>query len=75
MSDYAQSGNRYTAIFIEDEHGLYKRAPFDIVRFNVDIDRNPRREIVPRGNDDGKIFERIWVAKDMPWQKKVSFNG
>jgi hypothetical protein len=73
--NYEQAQNRYTAIFLKAANGTFTRLPFDIVRFNVDIDRNAKREIVPRGSDDGKIFERIWVVRSIPWQKKTSFGS
>lgn len=76
MSDYSQSGNRYTAIFIRDEKaGTFMRAPFDLVRFNVDEHPDAERAIVPRKDDDGLIFEKIWVVDQLPWGKKVSFHG
>jgi hypothetical protein len=75
MSNYEQQYNRYTAIFLKAADGTFSRLPFDIVRFNIDVDRQPKRELVPRGSDDGKIFERIWVVKEVPWSKKVSFGS
>ncbi len=73
--DYHQSGNRYTAIFVKAADGTLKRAPFDIVRFNVDSDPGARRYLVPVGMDAGKVFEKVWVTDKMPWKKKVSFDG
>jgi hypothetical protein len=77
MSDYEQSGNRYTAIFLRREDGTHERMEYDLVRFNVDVNRDAPLEIVPCGidGDNGKLFERIWVVNDVPWAKKVSFKG
>jgi len=85
MANYAQTGNRYTAIFVieKDNSGgkLYKRAPFDLVRFNVDSNPDAEPEIVPLGvqesppgtaatppkPDTDKIYEKIWVVETMPY--------
>lgn len=73
MSDYEQSGNRYTAIFLKRPDGII-RLPFDQVRFNVDVYPDAERALVPRGDDEGKIFERVWVTDVIPWQKKVGMG-
>jgi hypothetical protein len=75
MSDYAQPGNRYTAIFLEHEDGTLERLLFDLVRFNVDTDPDAERALVPVGEDKGKVFERVWITKSIPWQQKVGFDG
>jgi hypothetical protein len=75
MSDYDQSGNRFTAIFLKRKDGTLIRLPYDKVRFNVDQDPNAPRHIVPRGDDAGKIFEYVWITDTIPWKKKVGFDG
>lgn len=75
MSDYVSSGNRYTAIFLEREDGTLIRLPFDLVRFNVDVEPNASRNIVPAGADTSKVFERVWITREIPWQGKVGFDG
>lgn len=75
MSNYEQSGNRYTAIFLREADGTYRRLPFDLVRFNVDDHPDQKREIVPRGDDEGKVFEKVWLVDQVPYAKKVSFSG
>ena len=77
MSNYEQSGNRYTAIFVQSPDGTLTRAPFDIVRFNVDTDPAAKREIVPNNNQDDhtKVFEKVWIVDTLPWAAKVGFNG
>jgi hypothetical protein len=87
MADYAQKGNRYTAIFvIESDKGgkkTYRRNPFDLVRFNVDADPDAPQEIVPlgpvAGNDGGisetdKIYEKVWIVETAPWVGKQDFG-
>jgi hypothetical protein len=73
--NYDQEGNRYTAIYLREAADRFKRLPFDVVRFNVDIEPNAPRSIVPSGNDHGKVFEKVWIVNEMPWSQKVSFEG
>lgn len=77
MSDYSQPGNRYTAIYVKNEDGSLTRAPYDVVRFNVDMCPTAPREIVPNTGhgDHGKVFEKVWIVESLPWAKKVGFNG
>lgn len=77
MSDYSKSGNRYIAIYVKSGDGTLTRAPYDVVRFNVDTDPAAQREIVPNvGHDDhGKVFERVWIVESLPWAEKVGFHG
>lgn len=77
MSNYEQAGNRYTAIYVKNPDGTLTRAPFDVVRFNVDMCPTAQREILPNGNQDdhGKVFEKVWIVDSLPWAKKVGFNG
>lgn len=79
MSNYAQSGNRYTMILLRrpqrDGTDLYERVPFDLVRFNVDENPSATPVIMPLGqpgehgaaSDDRKIFEKIWYVDVVPW--------
>jgi hypothetical protein len=71
MSDYSPAGNIYTAIFVDNSDGTFTRAPFNIVRFNDE----KTRWLVPVEIDSGKTFERIWIVKELPWQRKVGFDG
>ena len=74
MADYAQGGNRWTMILIR-EGDLLKRATFDLVRFNVDVNPEAEPVIVPfGGSDKGKLFERIWTVDQQPYKKQF-FGG
>lgn len=75
MSNYEQAGNRYTAIYVRNADGTFSRAPFDIVRFNVDDNPDAERALVPHGDDIGRVFEKVWIVDQLPWARKVSFNG
>ena len=83
MSNYSQSGNRYTAIYVRKpqrggREDLYERVPFDLVRFNVDDNPDAPEEIIPIGSgdsvnpsgvkDSAKIYERIWIVDAVPWR-------
>jgi hypothetical protein len=75
MSDFSQEGNRWTAIYVKDGD-CWKRAPYDLVRFNVDVDPDAKPVIVPNvGGDQGKRYERIWRVQEMPYSEKVDFGG
>lgn len=88
MSNYNQSGNRWTAVFlVERERGdvmTYRRLPFELVRFNVDTNPSAPQEIVPNGvdafnsggdkQDSDKIYEKIWIVDSLPFGAKTSFG-
>lgn len=88
MSDYKQSGNRWTAVFlVQRERGdvlTYRKLPFEIVRFNVDSSPSAPEEIVPCGADEfsqsgdkqdsDKIYEKIWIVDSLPYASKTSFG-
>lgn len=88
MSDYKQSGNRWTAIYLvqrlKGDNYVYKKLPFELVRFNVDTHPDALEEIVPCGEDvlnpsgnkqdSDKIYEKIWIVDALPWKEKVSFG-
>lgn len=81
MANYEMSGHRFTMVLVkcgegEDGHPLYKRAEFDLVRFNVDENPHTTHDIVPVGvTDREKIFEKIWKVSETPFAKKTSFEG
>lgn len=75
MSDYSQEGNRWIAIFLKRPDGTLVRLPYDLARFNVDTNPDAKPTLVPGLNDDGKIFERIWITDSIPYRKKASFDG
>ena len=74
MANYENNGNRWTAIYIKKGDG-WEKAPYEIVRFNVDADPDARPFIVPSDESDGKIYERIWKVDETPYKGKVGFNG
>jgi hypothetical protein len=79
VADYEAIGNRWTMVLIKrtlpSGEVVTRRADFDLVRFNVDVNPNAKRVLVPRGDDYDKVFEKIWITDIAPWRKKVSFNG
>jgi hypothetical protein len=80
VANYEMSGHRFTMVLVKHEGtaggSLYRRAEFDLVRFNVDVDPDAPQEIVPVGaTDKDKIFEHIWKTENMPFAKKTSFEG
>lgn len=56
MANYQAGGNRWTAIFVvERERGdvnTYRKLPFEICRFNADVDPDAKEVLVPTGIDD-----------------------
>ena len=81
MSDYLNAGNRWTAIYVKKVQAggecLWERAPFDLVRFNVDTNPASPAFIVPLGGmtsesgvkqDIQKQYEKIWMVDEMPWK-------
>lgn len=88
MANYEQSGNRWTAVYLViTERGganTYRKLPFEIVRFNVDVDPDAPEEIIPSGQDafnpagdkqnSDKIYERIWIVDNLPYAAKTSFG-
>ncbi len=88
MSDYKQSGNRWTAVYlVVRERGdklTYRKLPFEIVRFNVDENPSATEQIVPCGEDvlnptgnkqdHDKIYEKIWIVDSVPYKAKTSFG-
>jgi hypothetical protein len=88
MADYKQEGNRWTAVFlVEREKGdrlTYRRLPFELVRFNADVNPSAPQEIVPNGEDvfngsgdkqvSDKIYEKIWIVDAIPFGAKTSFG-
>ena len=80
MANYEMEGHRFTLVLVKagEENGkkLYKRAQFDLVRFNVDENPDAESEIVPVGwSDKGKLFEKVWKVDEMPFAGKMSFEG
>jgi hypothetical protein len=68
-------GHRFTMVLVKTEGG-YRRAEFDLVRFNVDENPDAEQDIVPVGvTDRGKIFEHVMKTDSMPFSKKTSFEG
>jgi hypothetical protein len=68
--DYQLSDARFTMILVRVSGDLYKRHPFDLVRFNVDAEGGDP-QIIPVGSSDkGKIFEKIWKCDVPPFQSK-----
>jgi len=75
LSNYEMSGHRFTMVLVKCEGG-YRRAEFDLVRFNVDENPEAEKDIVPVGlSDRGKIFERVMKTDSMPFANKTSFEG
>ncbi len=76
MSDFKQDGNRWTAIYLK-KGDLWERVPYDLVRFNVDVDPSAPVQIVPlgQGGDAGKLYERVWRVHELPFGEKVNFGG
>jgi len=75
LSNYEMSGHRFTMVLVKCEGG-YRRAEFDLVRFNVDENSEAEKDIVPVGlSDRGKIFERVMKTDSMPFANKTSFEG
>lgn len=82
MSEFKQSGNRYTMILVRhpqpDGTALFERVPFDLVRFNVDTDPDAEQLIMPVGDvqisptgaqpDGPKLYERIWIVDTVPFR-------
>ena len=89
MANYENKGNRYTAIFVKQrvKGGVeqYVRAPFEMVRFNVDDNPDAVQEIVPLGElrqtpdgskpDGSKVYEKIWIVDQVPFSAKTSFGN
>jgi len=57
MSNFLQSGNRWTMILLrlpqKDGSIFFQKVPFEIVRFNVDDNPSAQPQIVPDGPDLG----------------------
>ena len=85
MANYAQSGNRWTAIYVlrpirGQEKTEYMKLPYEICRFNTDTDSAAREVIVPDGDQstaitaEARIYEKIWFVDQTPFVAKVSFG-
>jgi hypothetical protein len=93
MADYLNTGNRWTAVYlVQRERGdilTYRKLPWEIVRFNVDVNPSAPEEIVPTGEDsslgygtgatavkdpESKIYEKIWIVDHLPFNDKTSFG-
>jgi hypothetical protein len=85
MANYAQSGNRWTAIYVlrplrGQDKTEYMKLPYELCRFNVDENPDARPVIVPNGEEssqptaDNKIYEKIWFVDQTPFAAKVSFG-
>ena len=48
----------------------YERGTFDLVRFNVDVEPDSPPSIMPVVSDDNKVFERIWIVDQVPFEKQ-----
>lgn len=82
MADYRIQDARFTAIFVRKPQAggtdLYERVPFELVRFNVDVDPDAPAFIMPIGErivqgsgikpDSPKIYEKIWITDTVPWR-------
>ncbi len=94
MADYNIRDARFTAIFVKERvdpggTDLYVRVPFELVRFNVDVDPDAPAQIVPVGSpmvpvsgvkpDSPKIYEKIWITDTVPFKPgsggRVWFGG
>lgn len=81
MANYANDGNRYTKILVRrPQHGaedLFVEAPYELIRFNVDVDPSARAYVVPVGfdavnqigtkNESPRIYEKVWITDTLPW--------
>ena len=85
MANYAQSGNRWTAIYVlrpirGQEKMEYLKLPYELCRFNVDTDSSAPPVIVPDGDPstsitaEARIYEKIWFVDQTPFAAKVSFG-
>jgi len=72
MADYAQSGNRWTAIYsVMTERGgsvTYRKLPFELVRFNVDTNPSATPVIVPCGED---VVSGVGATPNKPNSDKI----
>lgn len=86
MADYAQSGNRWTAIYVlrprrGQEQGDYLKLPYELCRFNTDTNTGAIPVIVPDGEPsaaitaEARIYEKIWFVDQTPFVSKVSFGN
>lgn len=82
MADYRLADARFTAIFVRAGHDpgdkeLWIRVPFELVRFNVDVNPSVEPVIVPIGEtyfsttgvkpDSPKIYEKVWFVDQVPF--------
>ena len=75
MANYEMKGHRFTMVLVKCDGG-YRRAEFDLVRFNVDENPDAQQDIVPVGmTDRDKVFEHVMKTDSMPFAKKTSFEG
>lgn len=90
MGNYRTQDARFTAIFVRmpqkgGERELYVRVPFELVRFNVDVNPDATTNIIPVGQnvvnqtgdkpDSPKLYEKIWIVDSYPWRDKHWFGG
>jgi hypothetical protein len=81
VADYTFIGNRYTAVYLLQARSggknTYIKAPFELVRYNVDADPSAPQYVVPLPEtDDGqvksqkpdveKIYEGIFIHDGAP---------
>ena len=80
MANYRMRDARYTAIFVRETpisrpKQRFVKVPFELVRFNVDVNPEAEQVIVPDAQRfsspkdvvDEKIYENIWFVDRTPF--------
>lgn len=91
MTDYRIQDMRFTMIIVRTAlaggREEFERLPFDLVRYDVDVNPSAPQFIIGAGNDfvakvDGggsesakKRYERIWIVDQAPFKAVQSGTG